>query len=248
MEKIDVIILSYANSPQLRKVTEDGIKSLLDSEDPQKIYFNILVIESCPSAQPFDFNQTTTYFPKSKFGFHKNFNFGIKKSNNPYVCLANNDLIYSKGWATAILKGMREEPESWSASPLCPTHHPAKGIGIQPNSGLYHGYKVRWEVAGWCLFFDRRMLNKTGLLDEKFTFWYADNDYANTLKKYKINHVLVTNSIVEHLESKTLRSKDPETQHIMTVAERYYFEYKWGERSWISYMNYKRKKLFGLRV
>jgi GT2 family glycosyltransferase len=241
-KEVDVIILSKASSEHLRNITENAIRSLLGSEDPKKIFLNILVVESEKDAPVYHFPQTKTIYPKTKFGYHKYMNIGIKQSASPYVCIANNDLIFNKGWATSILNAFDADPDLESASPLCPVHHPT--LDIHPQSGIRKGHEVRYEVAGWCIFFKRSILKKIGMLDEKFVFWYADNDYANTLIKYGIQHALVTDSIVEHLESKTLQTKDEKAQILLTKGERFYYEYKWGARSWFSYINYERKKIF----
>jgi GT2 family glycosyltransferase len=233
--KIDVIILSYAKNDLLKQMTEQGIKSLLNSENQDQISFNIVVIESERNLEPFNYANTTTVYPNVPFGYHKFMNIGIKLTKNPYLCICNNDLLFHPNWASEILSAFEENPELSSASPICSIHHPA--IGISLNSGVHIGYEVRKEVAGWCLFFKRSNLEKTGLLDEKFTFWYADNDYATTLEKYNIKHALVTTSIVDHLESKTLKTFELQEQMKMTTRERFYYEYKWKKRGYFSYLN-----------
>ncbi|GGE63319.1 GT2 family glycosyltransferase [Pedobacter psychrotolerans] len=233
--KIDVIILSYAKTEVLKQMTEQGIKSLVNSESHDKILFNIIVVESERSLEPFNYANSKTVYPKETFGYHKYMNIGIKFTKNPFVCICNNDLLFHPNWATEILKAFEKNQELESASPICSIHHPK--IGISLNTGLHIGYEVRKEVAGWCLFFKRSNLEKTGLLDEKFTFWYADNDYATTLEKHKIKHALVTTSIVDHLESKTLKTFELEEQMKMTTRERFYYEYKWGRRGYFSYLN-----------
>ncbi len=241
-KEIDVIILSNAYTDELRKVTEDCLRSLLESESPQEIFFNVMLIESHKSAPKYDFAQTKTIYPKASFGYHKFMNIGIKQTQSPYVCIANNDLLFHKGWASAILKAFDSDPQLQSACPVCPVHHPT--LDIYPFSGIRKGYEVRYEVAGWCILFERSILKTIGKLDEGFKFWFADNDYANTLQKYGIQHALVTDSVVEHLESRTLLTKDEKDQLMLTQGERFYFEYKWGERSWLSYINRERKKFF----
>lgn len=240
--EIDVIILSNANTDKLRSVTENCITSLLNSENPEEVCLNIIVIESYKAAPPYNFAQTRTIYPRAAFGYHKYMNIGIRQTQSPYVCIANNDLLFQKGWASAILKAFDSDSKLKSACPLCPVHHPT--LNIFPNTGIRKGYEVRYEVAGWCILFERSILKITGKLDEGFKFWFADNDYANTLQKHGIQHALVTDSLVEHLESKTLLTKDEKEQFMLTKGERFYFEYKWGERSWFSYINRERKKFF----
>lgn len=74
------------------------------------------------------------------------------------------------------------------------------------------------------------MLAITGKLDENYKFWCADNDYANTLWVLKIYHVLVTSSIVDHLENKTLINQTEEVQDQLTEKEVFYLQKKWKPR------------------
>lgn len=232
---IDIIILSYAKNDALKDITLACINSLMASEDPLQIKFNVIVIESNHGLKPYQYPSSNTIYSNKKFGYHRYMNIGIKLSNNPYICLCNNDLIFHKNWASAMLQVFREDQLIESASPICSIHHPAHGIGL--DSGIHVGYKVRKEITGWCLFFKRSILKRTGLLDEHFSFWYADNDYAKTLEKHKIKHALVTNSVVDHIESKTLKTLDKKAQLKITERERFYYEYKWEGRSFFSYLN-----------
>jgi GT2 family glycosyltransferase len=239
MVEIDIIILSNAINEDLRSTTEQAIESVLASEDPTYILFQIILIESNSKAQPYHYPQTNTIYPNSKFGFHKFLNIGIKNGKAPYICLCNNDLIFSKGWASNILKAMEQDPNLQSASPACSIHHPQNNIPL--NSGVYYGYEIRKELVGWCIFLKRNVIKEIGYLDEGFNFWYADNDYAKTLEKHGVKHALVSNAIVDHLESRTLQTKDQEIQYQLTQGSRFYYEYKWENRSYLSYLNWKRK-------
>lgn len=237
--EIDIVILSYAKDEKLRRVTEKGLETLLASESLDKIRFNVFVLESNKSAAPYDFPQVKTIFPKEKFGYHKYMNLGIAMGNNPYVCICNNDLLFHTGWANAILEAFDRDPTLYSASPACSVHHPAEGIKL--HDGVKYGYEVRGELIGWCLFFKRDMLKITGKLDPKFTFWYADNDYSMMLQKHGLKHALVTDSIVDHLESQTLNTKSEKERKKLTAREQFYYEYKWEGRSFLSYLNRLRK-------
>jgi GT2 family glycosyltransferase len=241
MQEIDIILLSNAKTPELRNLTCQAIETLLDSEDSGKIRFHIQVFESAPT-DSYDYPFCTTTFPSVPFNYNRYMNMGIKKGRAPFVCLCNNDLIFHPGWASKILNALEKYPELESASPLCEINHRERGIF--PNTGIYRGYEVRKHVAGWCLFFRRSMLQKTGLLDQRFRFWYADNDFAKTLEQQEIIHALISDSQVDHLESQTLKTKSTQEQLLLTRDERFLFEYKWGNRSYLSYLNFKRKQFF----
>lgn len=241
MQEIDIILLSNAKTPELRDLTSQAIETLLASEDSREIRFRIQVFESAQT-DPYEYPFCQTLFPKRAFNYNRFMNMGIKKSKAEFICLCNNDLVFHPGWASNILAAFKNYPELDSASPLCEINH--RDRNILPNSGTYFGYEVRSHVTGWCLFFKRSMLQKTGLLDERFRFWYADNDYAKTLEKNQILHALVTDSRVDHLESQTLKTKSQREQLLLTTDERFFYECKWGSRSYFSYLNYKRKQFF----
>lgn len=239
MKEMDIIMLSYAASPELKRITEWAIESLISSEDPTKIQLNIIVVESAKNMGNYQYPGTTTLYPQIPFGYHRYMNLGIEMTSSPYVCICNNDLLFHKGWATEIFNAFSSHPDLSSVSPFCSIHHVNEGYS--PNTGIYRGYTVRKEVAGWCLVFKREILKVTGKLDPNFKFWFADNDYINTLKKHGFKHALVSSSIVDHLESKTLKSRSEEEQLKLTSGERFYYEYKWEGRGYFSYLNRLRK-------
>lgn len=237
--EIDIIILSFAKNENLRKVTEKALVTLFASESPDKIKFNVIVLESNKNEPPYNFSNVQTVFPKEKFGYHRYMNIGIDLTSSPYVCICNNDLLFHPNWATEILKAFKSDPQLSSVSPACSIHHPEQGMAT--GSGIKYGYGVRDELVGWCLFFKRDILKITGKLDPRFKFWYADNDYSMMLQKYGLKHALVTDSIVDHLESQTLNTENEKDRKKLTARERFYYEYKWEGRSFLSYLNRLRK-------
>lgn len=241
METIDIILLSNAKNQTLRNVTEDGLKSLFESEDSKEIRFQVLVFESA-DVPAYDFPNCQTIFPKEAFGYNKYMNMGLKMTHSRYVCLCNNDLIFHRHWAAEMVKAFQNNPQLSSASPYCSRNHPLRGI--KEETGVHFGYEVRKEIAGWCLFFKREILEITGPLEERLKFWYSDNDYSRTLEKNGLLHGLVSSAKVDHLESLTLRSESKRKQLMLTGDERYFYEYKWGDRSFWSYLNHKRKQFF----
>ncbi len=241
MQLIDLIILSNAKTPELRELTCKAIESLLASEDGSQIRFMIQVYESAKT-ESYHYPYCETVFTTRPFNYNRLMNAGIKKGKAPFVCLCNNDLIFHPKWASNLLVAFEKYPGLESTSPLCKTNHRERNV--QPNTGIHIGYEVRKHVTGWCLFFKRSMLQKTGLLDERFKFWFADNDYAKTLEKHQVLHGLVSDAQVDHLESQTLKTKSQKEQLLLTTDERFLFECKWGKRSYFSYLNFKRKQFF----
>lgn len=223
---IDIIILSYAKTEELKALTTQSIETLLLSEDPEKIRFNILVIESNKNLLPYQFEHSRTIYPEEKFGFHRYLNIGIKATANEYVCLCNNDLIFHKGWASEILRLMSIHPEIKSVNPLCSDFEPTKkyhdSLVVHANKrNMFNGI-----LTGWCIFVKREIFNKIGLLDEQFEFWYADRDYGMTLLKYNISHALSIRSLVTHIGNQSHNTLDLKFDHF-TEGQRIKYQKKW---------------------
>jgi GT2 family glycosyltransferase len=241
---IDIIILSYAKDESLKLLTIQTIETLFKSEDPEKIHFNVLVAESNKTLQPYQYENSTTIYPAEKFGFHKYLNIGIKLTNNPYVCLCNNDLIFHKGWASEILNAMDNDPAMLSAVPYCTNFH--KKEGFDPNGPPLEGYFG--VLIGWCIFVKREIFDIIGMLDENLVFWYCDYDYSNTLEKLKVKNCLIPTAVVTHLGSESLKTVNSKEHKRLTQIPRFYFSYKWHHHSFIRYkletMLYKIKIAF----
>lgn len=193
--QIDVVIISYAKDDSLKKVTMDGIESLIHSETD--IQFNIFVVESNPKVNYNHYPHVTTLkkISDKPFNYNAFLNAGAKLGTAPYVFLANNDLTYEKGWATEILKQMSFNPQIDSASPLCPEIQDIKDWWHHP---VYEGYQIRRQFAGWAFVIKREALEKIGYIDEGVDFWYSDNLTLDQYKYFGIKHFLVTRSIVHH--------------------------------------------------
>lgn len=225
MKNVDVVIISWAKNDELKKVTKNGLDTLFDSASGD-VAFHAYVVESNPDVNYDEYNQykwmhtCRTIHPEDKtFGYHKYLNIGVKEGESEYVVLCNSDLTYEKDWASNIIKEMEKDPSILSASPWCPQ---TQGNNINVKDKVFKGYRVRGELAGWCIFQQRSIYDLIGKLDEDITFWYSDNIYADELESKNIKHCLVCNSVVNHHENnigKTGEILDPDTMKKYTNEE-----------------------------
>jgi GT2 family glycosyltransferase len=203
--QFSAIILSNTKNQSIFDMTLHCIESMIATEaDNTDVEFEVLLIES--NKQIHDFTYTFPEYvkvivPKEDFNFHKFLNIGIKAATGDFVGLFNNDLIFKKNWFTEILNVKKQHPQVES---FCPVDYDSK---FTPKSFFEEkpylfGYKVRRHVVGWCIIAERKMFDSTGLLDERFNFFYADDDYSLQLQKYNKKHIIVAKSEVSHLESK----------------------------------------------
>ncbi|WP_437883884.1 glycosyltransferase family 2 protein [Pseudomonas sp. LRF_L74] len=229
-DSLAIVILSYAQDESLKCMTNNAINTLNESCLPENT--QIVVVESNRKTPPYQQENVKTVYLDPPFNFNKYMNYGISITQSKYVALCNNDLVFSKNWMVEIQKAFDENPDVYSISPACPDHHPKQGFPL--DSGIYLGHRVWKEVAGWCLVFKREMLEITGYLDERFYFWFADDDYARTLEKYQVKHALLTSSHVRHLDKRTLKKQDDFKKFHLTFKSRAVYEQKWKGRTSLS--------------
>lgn len=239
--KIDIIILSYAKNESLKTLTRQTIQTLFESENPEEIEFNVLVIESNRELEPFQYEGTTTIYPQLKFGYNRFMNIGIKTTSNPYVCMCNNDLIFHRAWATELLKELARNKKILSANSFAGAAYYSENIVKGENVMLRSkNPKETGILRGWCIFVKREIFDIIGLLDEQFEFWYADTDYDFTLRKHKVEHALVKTSVVEHIAMQShdlLADKEK-----FTYGQKEKFDQKWGRKSFFEKTTFKIKE------
>ena len=196
--KIDIIILSNTINDRIWNLNIDCINSLIKSEK-QDLLGDIIIVESC--------NKTTYKYPEKvkvilpgeSFNYNRFLNIGIQATNSEFIGLCNNDLFFHENWFSEILKVKNKYADIYSFSPIDIYNQSLEPERYISYGDFYLGYNIRSEIAGWCIVIERTLLSIIGSLDERFDFYYSDNDYSMTLRKYAIKHALVTKSIVSHL-------------------------------------------------
>ena len=226
--EIDIIIISNAKNYAVKSLTERCINSIVASEDSGKIKFNIVIIQSQPNVDRFQYTNSRTFYPEQEFSYNRFLNIGIQLTSAKYVCLCTNDLVFHHYWATEMLKAFNKHYDLSSASPACSFHHPK--MGFELHNGLYPGYRSQYELVGWCLFLKRDVFRIIGKLDENYKFWCRDNDYSNTLSVLRLRHALVSSSIVDHAGDVTSDWTITDAAEKLTSNEFFYFAKKWGLR------------------
>lgn len=209
---MSIIILSRTSTIGEFTMTLNCIDSLMLSETKSEVNFEIILIESNKDIYQSSFHYpefVKIIIPKGKFNFNKFLNIGVISSTGSMVALCNNDLLFKEKWMSNILKLKRSHPE---ISSFCPIDYNSKFTKRENykniEQGYIVGYDVRTHITGWCIVTDRGLFDTLGLLDERFDFYYADDDYAMTLRKHNIKHALVLNSEVKHLGGMSSDRKD----------------------------------------
>lgn len=193
MKSIDVIIISDAKDDGLKAITQRAIDSARRSE--YEFYINCIIVEK----QDVFYNSAVTVKQSGQFCYNRFLNEGAALGNSEYIAFCNNDLLFDEFWATNIIGAMKYE-RARSACPYSPVSYERNRIDIKPNSGVYYGHEIRREFCGWCFVWERKLWEEIKL-DERINFWASDNSAAEQLKEKKEKHILVTDSIVHHVNN-----------------------------------------------
>lgn len=235
MKNVDVIILSLCNSEEKYRMNTLCLKTLHDSES--EIRFNVVIVESNA-----DFTGKWTYqheariiTPNEPFNYNRFVNIAMKECDADYICISNNDVLFSPGWMSEIISCAEKNKEVASFSPFDPNaKFQAEAI---KGKDVAIGYRVRSELVGWCLVMKKSIKKFIYPLDENFDYYFQDNDYSYTLRRNNIQHALVAKSIVNHLENMT--SKESDEYHYLKRgrADELKFLAKWGSYKSLSRKN-----------
>ena len=189
------------------------------------------MVESNRKLAPYQYPGTVTIYPAEQFGYNRFLNVGLEHTSSEFICLANNDLKFLSGWATAILDASSAHPDVLSFSPVDPWLHKKFGLSEMPD--VVFGYEKMKHVTGWCFVVRRGIFKRIGRFDENLSFWYVDDDYIETLLEHGVRHALVKRSQVFHLSGETISSREVSTPERtrLTREQWLYFDYKWNHRS-----------------
>ena len=199
----DIIIISMSKNKELIKMTQNAIDTCNNSVGN----FNIVVIETFK--KHVYKNAKVLQYIRKNFNYNKTCNFGINKTKNKIVGIFNNDVVFKKNWFTELEKGFKKYD---CLSPRCE-------IANKKTKGFKKGYKLRVHLNGWAIVFKRSILDITGKLNETVEFWRCDDAFAEQLKINNVKHALVSESIVNHLNSQTLRTLDPKVRQRLTYDQ-----------------------------
>jgi len=199
----DVVILSNAKIEALKTMTQQAINTLQASEKPG--IFNIVVIEQSQAT----YLNAETLHAHGQFNYNSFANTGIIRGRAPWICVANNDLVFQRGWFHQMMLLKHD-----AMSPINPGDKRQANIRIPEK-----GYTVGRHFSGWCFVMRRTVWEQIGGLDEDFPFWCADNATVEQLKAKNIQSMLVPASQVRHLASETLITFDQSIRDELTTAQ-----------------------------
>lgn len=199
----DLIIVSKSGG-ELTSVTENCIASA--RKDGEKLH--VIVIET---GEPTKYDADLIIPYEGEFNYNHALNMGLKHIKCDFQILANNDIIFHKGWTK--IGPLMKANGYLSASALS---NDIRQSPFRHGDFAYEGYEIGMQLTGWCIFTDIQIWNRIGKLSEAYPFWFADNAYGAQLENHGIKHALICSVRVDHLGSQTLTRETKAMQRYWT--------------------------------
>jgi O-antigen biosynthesis protein len=232
----DIIVLTY-NKLELSK---EFFKSLEAVDLPLRI----IAIDNASSDNTPDYLKSLKNSDKRRFecvfnpknlGFVGGMNQGLSMCSSDYICLANNDIIFTKDWLSEIIYLFDKYQDIGLINPNSNT------LGARPDSGQtiesfagslekkYKGIFVEMPFCiGFCMVLRKNLLDKAGGLSPKYApMFFEDTDFSKKAVKAGYRIGLAKGAYVWHKEHGSFKNKSRESESIFRKNKKI-FQEKWG--------------------
>jgi GT2 family glycosyltransferase len=237
--KTSIVILTY-NKLDYTKVCIDSIRT-----HTQPGTYEIIVVDNCSTDGTVEWLQEQrdiiTIFNQSNLGFPRGCNQGIDVAIGNDVLLLNNDVIVTRNWLDnmrAALYSSKSVGAVGSVTNSC-SNYQAISVNyssIEEMQEFAAGYNrtdsAKWEerirLVGFCMLIKKEVIEKIGLLDERFTPGnYEDDDYSFRITKAGFKLLLCRDTFIHHFGSTSFKENKQSYIDLMATNQKK-FEEKWG--------------------
>ena len=235
--QVDVVMLAYTGSSDIYQMNADAIQSLRASEP--EIQFNVFLLESNADFIHMGWRYdeaTQVVYPREQFNFNRFNNIGMQLGNAKWVVFSNNDVIFHPGWFSAMMAVHAIQPRIRCFCPVdaVSKYTPAGTFGADESFRI--GHLVRVTFTGWCFAVQRSVLKEIGPFDERFDYYFADDDFTMHLRKQDILNAAVPAAHVTHLAHVTSRKTSLDSSEKFKYDQKA-FQNKWGSQRLIAWKN-----------
>lgn len=227
---VSIVILNW-NGKRILKTCLQSLTHLAYSN------YEIIVVDNAstdgsPEAARRDFPNVKVLVNEKNLGFAAGCNVGIRAAKGQLIALFNNDAIADPNWLTQLVEPMVFDAKIGMTSGIILQSPPgdmvwAAGQRIDSVTGQTWriGYGKRLTsldevndidyLSGCALLVKKEMINRIGLLDEKFFLCGEDVDWNFSAKRAGYEIRLVPGAIVWHMDSVSRKQ--------ITLMAHYYF-------------------------
>ena len=151
-------------------------------------------------------------------GFGRGFNVGLELIDTPYFVISNNDVVVTPGWLTRMIGHIDMDKDLVCLGPVS-NHVSGPQLVRQcqynsENSLIDFAQSIAEKtedavtyfqrVVFFCTLFKSRVLQKCGLLDERFEHGnFEDDDYCMRIKRAGLKSAIDRSVFIHHYQGKT---------------------------------------------
>lgn len=222
---VDVIILSRADDPATRRMTQQAVDSCWNGSNGLGV--NILVVESGTAT---GYRHATVIEPPAgPFNYNRSANHAASLGSAEWVMVANNDLIFRDGWLHALIAAGND-----LVSPRAPGDRRQADV-----TGNESGTVCGRHLSGWCYMLRRTLWQQIGGLDDDVDFWCSDDVVIEQAVAAGVTPMLVPAAVVEHAVSATLNTRSRQDRDDLTWRNVHIFNRKYGRDKFADHPQYR---------
>ncbi len=220
-------------------------KSCIDSIRRCTLHpYELIMVDNGSSDGTVDFlkaqNDVKLIVNEENKGYPSGCNQGIEASAAPYVLLMNNDVVVTEWWLHRMFTGFFTHSEVGLVGPRSGDSAGYQQVvpGYETLEGLEEfAAKLRLKavrqfrevdfLSGFCLLIDRRVIDKIGLLDERFGVGnYEDQDFCRRANAAGFKALVANEVFVHHFGSRAFLQNNIDYAETLE-RNRQAYESKW---------------------
>lgn len=234
-----IIILTY-NQLAYTKLCIESIKKLTPDNS-----YEIIVVDNNSTDGTVDWLKSQTdlkvILNSENKGFPAGCNQGIKISKGDAILLLNNDAIVTPNWLYNMQKALYSSDDIGAVGPVsnsCSNYQQIKGsynnleemfeFAYNYNVSNENLWKFKTKLIGFCYLIKKEVIDKVGLLDERFTPGnFEDDDYSYRILCNGYKLLLCGDTFIHHFGSASFGSFSQDYLNIYNKNNTKFKE-KWG--------------------
>lgn len=175
-------------------------------------------------------------------GFAPAVNQGLQIANGQQLLLINNDCIVTTDWLDGLLEALHDDPANGLIGPVSNNVSGEQQIAVSYSDltsldgfawdrRLNRNLTVTDRLVGFCLLFRREVVERIGMLDERFEIGcFEDDDFCRRAQAVGYRAIIANHVFVHHFGSVTFRGSGLNFAAIMAKNEKRYRD-KWEPAS-----------------
>lgn len=235
MKKTTIIIPNY-NGLDVLQACVESIRTHTSTE------YELIVVDDGSIDGSADWcrnNEVIFISLPANIGFPAACNFGLKIASGDAILLLNNDTLVTENWLTNLLSCLYSNEEIGIVGPVTNYASGKQQINIpytnlqEISEKINKPDQAKWKqtkrIVGLCLLMKREVLERVGLLDERFSPGHFEDDdycYRANMAGYKL--MIAGDVFVYHHGSATFNKQSEGVVKDLIETNRSKFIEKWG--------------------